>query len=116
MLNALFRHEASLWALAVEHFGAELTGVLQGCFDRAQALDMDQHYVWRTIQEVPLLSHLRQVRRGPQSRSPVSEVNAGWSLLDVDRLTIFHGLIQALPIERLPPELHEARLQLDLGV
>lgn len=116
MLNALFRHEVVVWALAVEHFGDELTSVLQGCFDRAQVLDMDQHYVWRTIPELPLLQYLTAVRRGPQGRSPLSQVSEQWALLDVDRLTIFHGLIQVLPIERLPPELHEARLQLDLSL
>lgn len=116
MLNALFRHEAGLWALAVEHFGAELTGVLQGCFERALALDPDAHYVWRKIPALPLLPHLAKVRRGPMGRSPLSEVRGQWTLLDVDRLTIFHGLIQVLPIERLPAALMELRLELDLAL
>lgn len=115
-LNALFRHEQSLWGLAVERFGDDLVGVLQGCFDRAEALDPDQHYVWRKLPELPLLLHLAKVRRGPQGRSPLSKVSEQWALLDVDRLTIFHGLVQALPIERLPSALLELRLELDLGV
>lgn len=116
MLNALFRHEAGLWALAVEHFGVELTDVLQGCFDRAEVLDSDAHYVWRKIPALPLLPHLAKVRRGPQGRSPLSEVRGQWTLLDVDRLTIFHGLVRALPVEKLPAALLELRLELDLAL
>ncbi|WP_223556885.1 hypothetical protein [Pseudomonas sp. BF-R-01] len=130
MLNALFRHERALWALAIEHFGDSLVMVLQGYFDRAQALDPDQHYQWRYVPPSPMVEALQHVylpgavepvgcrqRRSPQAELlgwPAHELH--WLLLDEHRVFLFHQLTQALPIERLPPGLTELRLELDLGV
>lgn len=130
MLNALFRHERALWALAIEHWGDDLVDALQARFAQCPALDPDQHYQWRYVPPSPMVEALQHVylpggtepvgcrqRRSPQAELlgwPTQELH--WLLLDEHRVFLFHQLTQALPIERLPAALMELRLQLDLAL
>jgi hypothetical protein len=129
-LNALLQHEPSLWALAIEHYGYGLPNALTAIFARCPPQDPDRHYVWRFVEPASMIEQLQRVcapgsaepivrREQRHARedligAPVRELKL--VLLDEHRIFLFHELLQALPIDRLPTTLMELRLQLDIGL
>jgi hypothetical protein len=129
-LNALLRHEPNLWAKAIAHYGDGLLDALKAIFARCPPQDPDRHYVWRFVAPSPMIEQLQRVF-APGSTEPivrreqrhVREDLIGaparelqLMLLDEHRIFLFHQLLQALPIDRLPSSLIELRLQLDVGL